>query len=366
MDDLTESAYIEHWREMHQNVVDGFIKLKLVHAEGTSLLVPDLLAVDAGGMRWLQPKYFYAPQLSFWDGYAAADIRLEANGGAEVTVGFTSAGLVASLSDSSQVYRCVISGPADLAQSADGTCSMDPSGDFRLDLFHHTTDQAAAAIRASGHFRGSSWNVQGTRELKNVAYAYFTSLQRITSEADLAKIAMASSSYIGLLRTNAVSMSEAIRLKVYRASTTDRTATVPVSVPASLVAPQHVYRHAPWGRAVYFEACRPDIYRVGLLPEKVAPFADGMLTVPEADRKCFEFMVLGDADTEAGLIAPFDEEETNSLLHIEACTDQSLFDFWRAHANSDQVAGRAPELLVFKDGGRAGADSDTGSATHGR
>ena len=61
-------------------------------------------------------------------------------------------------------------------------------------------------------------------------------------------------------------------------------------------------------------------------------------------------MVLGDADTEAGLIAPFDEEETKSLLHVEACTKQSLFDFWRSHANSDQVAGRAPELLAFKDG----------------
>lgn len=355
LEDLTESAYIEHWREMHPNVVDGFIKLKLVHAEGASLLVPDLLAVDLGGMRWFQPKFFYAPFLSFWDGYAAADIQLEVSGGPEVSVGFTSAGFVASLSDSSQVYRCLISGPADLAQTADGTCSMDPTGDIRLDLFHHTTDQAAAAIRASGHFRGSYWNVQGTRELKNVAYAYFTSLQRIASEADLARIAMASVGHIGLLRTNAVSRRETIPLKVYRQSTSDRTATVPVSVLASLVAPQHIYRHAPQRQAVYFEACSPDIYRVGLQPEKVAPFADGLLTVPEADRKRFEFMVLGDADTEAGLIAPFDEEETKSLLHIEACTDQSLFDFWLEHSNSDLVAGRAPELLVFKDGGKTGA-----------
>jgi hypothetical protein len=61
-------------------------------------------------------------------------------------------------------------------------------------------------------------------------------------------------------------------------------------------------------------------------------------------------MVLGDADTEAGLIAPFDEEETKSLLHIEACAVQSLFDFWRSHANSEQVAGRAPDLApVFQD-----------------
>ena len=353
MNSPTEAEYIDHWREMQPNVIEGLIKLKFVHAEKTSLLVPELLAADLGGMRWFQPKFFYAPQLSFWDGFSAANIGIEVSGGTLVNVGFTSGGFVASLSDSSQVYRCVITAPADLARSADGTCSLEPSGDFRLDLFHHTTDQAAQAIQASGHFRGSEWNMQGTRALKNVAYAYFTGLQSVTSEQDLAKIAMASTGFISLLKTNAASAKEAIRLKVYRQSTLDRTATVPVSVLASLVASQHLYLHSAIGQAVYYEACNPDIYRVGLQPGKVAPFMDGVLNVPDADRKRFDYMVLGDADTEAGLIAPYDEEETKSLLHIEACTQQTLFDFWRSHANSNQVAGRAPELLAFKDGGQA-------------
>jgi hypothetical protein len=346
----TEAEFIEHLRVIRPNVIDGFIKLKLVHAEGMSLLIPDLLAVDFGGMRWFQAKFFYAPMLSFWDGYAAADICIEISGGILVNVCFTSGGFVASLCDSSHVYRCVISNAADLTSSADGTCSLEPSGDFRLDLFHHTTDQAAEAIQASGRFLGSNWNVQGTRELKNINYAYFTSLKRITSEQDLAKISMASTGFINLLKTNAASSKEAISLKVYRQSTTDRTATVPVSVSASLVASQHVYLHATRGQAVYYEICNPDIYRVGLQPGEFAPMTDGVLNVPEANMKRFEYMVLGDADTEDGLIAPFDEEETKSLLHIETCAEQSLFDFWRAHANSDQVAGRAPELLAFKDG----------------
>jgi hypothetical protein len=135
------------------------------------------------------------------------------------------------------------------------------------------------AIWASGHFRGSFWNVQGTRALNNVAYAYFTSLLRIASEQDLAKIAMASTGFIGLLKTSAASEKDAIPLKVYRQSTLDRTATLPVSVPASLVASQHVYLHAARGQATYYEVCNPDIYRVGLQPGKVAPFMDGMLSV---------------------------------------------------------------------------------------
>lgn len=352
MNSPTEAEFIDHWREMQPNVIDGFIKLKLAHAEKTSLLVPELLAADLGGMRWFQPKFFYAPQVLFGDGFSAAKISIEVSGDSLVHVFVTSGGLVASLDDSSKVYRCVISAPADFARSADGTCSLESSGDFRLDLFHHTTDEAAQAIQSSGHFRGSNWNIQGTRALKNVTYAYFTSLPRITTKQDLAKIAMSSTGYISLLRTNAASKKEAFRLKVYRESTLDRTSSVPISVPASLVASQHLYRHSRIGEAVYYEVCTPEIYRVGLQPGKVAPFMDGVLNVPDADRKLFEYMVLGDADTEAGLIAPYDEEETKSLLHIEACTRQTFFDFWHSHANSDQVAGRAPELLVFNDGGQ--------------
>jgi hypothetical protein len=64
-------------------------------------------------------------------------------------------------------------------------------------------------------------------------------------------------------------------------------------------------------------------------------------------------VVLGDADTPEGLIAPFDEEDTKALLHIEESRLGTFFDFWYAHANSDQVSARAPELLQFKDGGAA-------------
>jgi len=349
LEETTEAEIAEHWRKTRPNVIDGFIKLKLVHESGASLLVPDLLAADLDGMRWFQPQFFYAHQFAFVDGVAMADFRVEVSGGPLVNIWFAAGGFVASLADSSQVYRCLISGPPNLADHAVGTCSLQASGDFHLDLFHHTTNEAAEAIRKSGHFRGSAWNIQGTRELQNVAYAYFTSLSRVASEEDLAKIAMASSGFIGLRRTNAVSVSDAFQLQVYRQSTLDRTAALEASVPASLVATQHVYRHAPRGHAVYYEACHPDIYRVGLQPGQVAAFADGQVTVSEAERKRFEYMVIGDADTEAGLKAPFDEDETKSLLHIETCGGQNIFDFWVSHANSDQVSGRAPELLVFKD-----------------
>jgi hypothetical protein len=126
---------------------------------------------------------------------------------------------------------------------------------------------------------------------------------------------------------------------------------LPIAVPASLVASQHFYLHAHRYEAVHYEVCNPDIYRVGLQPGRVAPFHDGTLVVAEEHRKRFEYVVLGDADTSEGLIAPYDEEETRSLFHIEACGQQTFLDFWRRHANSDQASWRTPEMLQFKDGG---------------
>lgn len=154
MNSPTEAEFIDHWREMRPNVIDGFIKLKLVHAEGTSLLVPDLLAADLGGMRWFQPKFFYAPQLSFWEGYAAANIGIEVSGGPLVNVTFTSGGFVASLSDSSQVYRCMISAPGDLTVPC--TITMPPAYPFpyrphrsqRSSLRRPERDLGASAKRA--------------------------------------------------------------------------------------------------------------------------------------------------------------------------------------------------------------------------
>lgn len=121
---------------------------------------------------------------------------------------------LAARCDASQVFRCLISPLGGRAFVPDGTCSLGEDGDLVLNLFHHTTNDAVEAINSSGHFRGSRWNVQGTRELKNVEYAYFTSLPKISSDEDLTKIAMASSGRLHLLRTNAASTKEAIAIEV--------------------------------------------------------------------------------------------------------------------------------------------------------
>lgn len=285
-----------------QGPIAGLIKLKLVHARGSSVLLPDLIVAEVSGWKWFQPKFFTACLLSFLDGHAEGttwiDLREQ---GPRLSVRFSSQDFLRRFDDGAQLYRCEISDAPGLASFAAGTCSVSDDHDILLDLFHHTTEHAREGIKRSGHLRPSAWNVQGTKKLENVEYVYFISLPAIESDDNLRKIAMASDGAIGFLPTNATSKKDVVRIKVYRESTTNRTATVKVAVPVAAIASQHVYRHAPHGNPVYYEICHSEILRVGLAQGAVLPI-EGDRAMPIAGSlKRFDYVVLGDADTKEGL-----------------------------------------------------------------
>lgn len=263
---------------------------------------------------------------------------------------FASTQFVRRFSDGSHLFRCFISGtrPDVLAQLAAGDCEITPDNDILLTLFHHTTPASVQAITKSGHFKGSPWNVQGTRKLQNIEYAYFTSLPEIAHELDLRRIGMASDGVLFFLPTNGLVPHDVMRIPVYRESTWNRSATIKARVPASALASQHVYRHAPHDDSVYFEICHPEIQRVGLVPGATLAF-DGHSVVPSPENvKHFAYVVLGDADTGVGLRAPYDEEETRSIFLIERCDAESIFEFWIRNANTDQITGRSFEPAAFR------------------
>lgn len=330
-------------------VIDGLIKMKLAHTAGFSVLIPDILIAQfQGGWKWIQPKYFTACQLSFLNGQAYGQLSVEPSEDLRLLVGLTHAGFVRRFDDGSQLYRCKIDATRGLVDHCTGTCTVSDDFGISLNLFHHTLPDTVQAIRESQHFRPSAWNIQGTRELGNVGYAYFTSLPAIRSDRDLQAIAMASDGKIALLPTNATSRDEAVIIDVYRQNTMDRRASIQVKVPAEIIATQHIYRHAPSGSPVYFECCHPEIARVGLKPGYVIAFDGTRLNMEGNELKRFDYVVLGDADTREGLIAPYDEENTASTFLIERCQSQTFFEYWREHANSDQVTGRTIERLIVR------------------
>ena len=328
---------------------DGLIKMKLVHARGFSIILPDFLLINFNGeWKWFQPQFFSPCHLSFYGQQAYGQLSIDLNEELQLFVGVTKDRFVRRFRDGSQLYRCRIAGPPDIENYSTGRCSVSDDHDVLLDLFHHTLPATVELIRESGNFRASAWNIQGTRELANIGYAYFTSLPAIRSEEDLHAIAMASSGKIVLCPTNASGQQDLVVIDVYRQSTLDRTARIIVSVPAEMIATQHVYRHAPRGEPVYYEACHPAIARVGLQPGRVIRFDGGRLCSSEDELKLFNYVVLGDADTREGLVAPYDEENTASTFLIEHCLEETFFDYWLRHPNSDQIAGRSVERMVFR------------------
>lgn len=330
-------------------VVEGLIKLKLIHAQGFSLLLPELLVADIDGCKWYQPKFFTACLLHYHDGFAVGNLWIDlSEEPPRLSIQFTSGQLVHKFEDGSHLYSCFISGAPDLAAIATGTCTIGDDNDLRLDLFHHTTPESRKAIEESGHFRSSSWNVQGTKKLENIGYVYFTSLQVIQTERDLQRIAMASDAQIVLMPTNARSWADAVPIRVNRESTWNRRATLKVSVPASAIASQHLYRHTPRGEVVHFEICHPEIFRVGLTPGAILPFEGGRVQPVLKSLKRFDYVVLGDADSAIGLEAPYDEENTKALFIIERCPVESFFDFWKRNANTEQSNGREFERMAFE------------------
>ncbi len=281
--------------------------------------------------------------------------------GQVVWLNFNDSDLLASLEDGAQLFRCRITGPADLPSYATGTARLRDGFQPYLELFHHTDEASRDGILASSHFRLSAWNIQGTKKLTNVGYVYFTCLDQIKFDEDLVQIAMASSGVIHLMRDDFDQPQillpgweqrfgdDILELKVYRASTLSRIATVKCSVASAALGPQHILAHHPSDFATYYQICCPFIYRVGIELGNVLELDAVTMDVDSPHLKLFDYVVIGDATSLEGLKAPYDEENTSQIFKIERVPEgQSILDFWMTQSNRDHYSGKNPELQQFK------------------
>lgn len=335
---------------------DGWIKLSLGHSAQGSVLVPSLLFAKAGPLRFFQPSFFGPCQLAFniEVGIYAASLSMDVASprGSKATrlqLEIKSDQRVRAYEDGAQLYQCRFTGPRHIAPYAAGRCRKLNNDDFALDLFHHTNPTSYASIVASQQLWSSAWNLQGNRRLQNVAYTYFTSLPKISTEEDLRRIAMASAGSIKFQTTSDRTIEEVLELTVYRESTHGRTNSVEVTVPTEVLAPPHLLFH-PLTRSnpAYYEIVGPEIYRVGLLPNSTLSIPKRSVIVKTEDLKFFQYIVVGNASELAGLAAPYDEEETKQIMHLEALANSiDFFDFWRNNANSDQTGNRTAEVRLL-------------------
>lgn len=154
--------------------------------------------------------------------------------------------------------------------------------------------------------------------------------QSLATNEHLRLVAMASNGKAGVRLDDPAGTP--VLFDVYRESTANRDATLPLWVPAEVVSAPHVWLHR--GRSVYYEIAHPWIHRVGLLPGAVLSFVEDKATPVESDVRRFDYAVLGDCSTVAGACAPFDEEETNETFAIANLGAPGLFEYWWQNQNT--------------------------------
>jgi len=104
----------------------GFIKSKLAHGHGYSVIVPDILFLGDGS-RWLQPLAF-GPNIieKFEDEDIRCRLNVDVSCGNRLIISFTKHDFVQHMMDGSELYRCRFQGPEALGDFV--------TGDSRFDL----------------------------------------------------------------------------------------------------------------------------------------------------------------------------------------------------------------------------------------
>ena len=359
---LDHYYYSKYGSEPHQDhVTEGMIKCKLLHGQGYSLVIPDQLYVEHHGLKWIQPLAFARNQnTKFSEEEILCDLPIDISCGHTVRVRFFNRNLISNLPDGSQLYTCELRGPTGLHEYATGEAERNAEGTPYLRLHHHTTAETCPKIVASGYFRTGSYNIQGTaKQLKNVAYAYFTPLDAIKNDNDLKKIAMANGGKIEFRRDGFTPPTvlmpnyletfkdDILQLDVYPCDPAKREACIDVWVDSTVLAPQHIYYHHD-GPAVYYEFSHYFIHRIGTDPRQNVSFDGNRRIHRQPGLRSFDYIVVGDCTTLAGLAAPYDEEDTTHIMKVERLPDnESMLSFWFEHGNQDLYSAKRIEMQQF-------------------
>lgn len=332
--------------EMYQH--EGFIKCKLIHSKQKSIIVPDLIYImlDESKFRWIQ-FYSFLPCLltKFSEDEIVASILVDISFGHVLGITITNEGHLRNFQDNSNLFKCRIQGPENLSIFTTGNGEL-VNGVPYIELYHHTLPENKELITQGGFFKCSAWNYQGTKELLNFSYCYFTSLPEIKKPNDLKMIAMSSDEKLQLIVDGT---DEIIELKVYRESTSNRTACLNLLIDSSIIESNHLWEHENNNGLVYYEKSHGFIYRVGVKVKTTISFTDSRINRQD-NIKLLKYLIIGDTRSKDGIIAPFEEEETEHIFKIELFPDDetNLLKFWFDNGKTDLYTKKDIEELKTK------------------
>lgn len=333
--------------ELQNNKYFGFLKCKLIHLKGKSLIVPDLVYImtDADSFGWIQFYSFFAPiimEISSTEIICSFSIDIALGHVLKLTI--RNDGHEYNLEDNSNIFKCEILGPQNIHDFYTGKGKIIKNIPY-ITLYHHTNYISKLAILDS-NFRCSAWNYQGTKKLVNYSYCYFTSLPRISTSADLQKIAMSSNGKVKLILDGT---DEIIEIEVYRESTGKRTGSIEMLIDSTIIENNHIWQHTSDIGIVHYEISNSFIYRIGMEIETNIQFSNNQIH-RQAGVKIMNYIILGDCNSKDGIIAPFDEEETESIFKIEKFENNNtnILQFWFAHGNQDLYTQKDIDKLIIK------------------
>jgi len=325
---------------------EGFIKCKLIHGKGISVIVPDQIYLNSTELLWIQPIMFTPNILSKYKDGIECRIFVDISFGASIEVVFDDNQFWSSYEDGSSIYDCRIYGPENLEKYATGSACIIDRKPFLL-LYHHTKQEAKELIIETSCYKPSSWNIQGTKRLVSIGYVYLTPLDSIKCENDLSRIGMASTGILTFKLDQNKTNTPDLVLKVYRENTLNRKATLSQWVSAISLAPQPLYRHRRHKSPVYYEIVQYLTHRIGVEPDSVVRF-DARSVFPESP-KYIKYLILGDAWEVTGLKAPYDEEDIEKVFKIEFLTaNTTIHEFWFDNANTDLYSTKKIEYSRFE------------------
>ncbi|ADD67845.1 hypothetical protein Dacet_1070 [Denitrovibrio acetiphilus DSM 12809] len=334
-------------RSFDRNSYEGFIKCKLIHGKSYSIIVPDQIYVDINGnLYWLQPFYFVASFISFYDAHELCTLNIDISYGANIEVKFNNTDKLNNLEDGSVLYKCTIHGPEYIYNYRTGYAKIVDDIPY-IELFHHTSVKAKKSILSSGSFNTSDWNIQGTKKALNISYLYLTPLPIIKYSADLQQIAMSSIGKFPLRLDGNYTTNPDLLLDVYRESTVNRKSTLSFWVNASYISSQPIYFHtANSVSPAYYEIVAPFIHRIGVEKSTLVLIENGELLPVKP--KSTTYVIIGDASTISGLQAPFAEDDISDLAKIEyVFSGEEIIDFWKSHSNTDQYSVKDIEKIEY-------------------
>ena len=83
----------------------GYLKCKLVHERGFSVIVPDQIYLEGDPLLWIQPLAFLANQVIKYDDDIRGSLYADISCGQVVWLNFNDSDLLTSLEDGSQLFR---------------------------------------------------------------------------------------------------------------------------------------------------------------------------------------------------------------------------------------------------------------------